>query len=155
MDNIPAIIGTIGGLTGIIGLISFVVFYRENKKNLQAEVAKKEAETEQIRAETEGSEDDRKTKTIDWAFEKIDKLTNRVDSLESDLSKTKDDLSTTNKKLFDVECENQSFKEKLVRAYHRIEALIRGIKILLTQLEANQIIPAWKPDDWDENLKDG
>ncbi len=119
MGLIETIIAVVGGLAGLSGLIGMLLMHRANRRKTLAEASHSEASAANEVADASG-----KITTIasDW----MEKFSMRLEEVE--------------KKIVDLRCENE--KLKLF-----IKALMRGIRILLEQLEKNQIPPAWRPDE--------
>jgi hypothetical protein len=123
----PDIIGIIGGLAGIATAISLLIQARANRRKIHAEASQLEAGASE--------------KISDSAINLMSKYELRLAEVEKDLITVKDD--------------NCRFQRLLNSALRRIEALMKGIKILIEQLEGNHIQPAWRPDDWEIEDVDG
>lgn len=121
-----AILSALGGLSGIGALISVLFYLRPTRQKITAEAKHLEASAKHQTAEADEH-------TLDGAFKLLERVQGRLDQAE--------------KKLIDLERVNARYKIMIDRALKRIAYLMHGIKVLLEQLQANQLEPAWKPDD--------
>jgi len=63
-------------------------------------------------------------------------------------------LEEVENQMADLRCENEKKNLAIEQLLRRIETLMRGIKILIEQLETNHIQPNWRPDEWSpEDIK--
>lgn len=134
MDLIGTIIAGLGGLAGLGGFIGMFLMYRANRRKTMAEASHSEASAADTVANAAG-------KVTSIASDWMKEFSERVDRLENE-------VIALHGKITDLNCENEKLKNLIDKALKRIEALMRGIKILIEQLEGNHIQPAWRPDEW-------
>lgn len=119
-------LSALGGLSGIGALISVLFYLRPTQRKLTAEAKHLEASAKHQKAEADEH-------TLDGAFKLLERVQGRLDQTE--------------KKMADLECTNARYKIMIDRTLKRIAYLMQGIKVLLEQLQANRLEPAWRPDD--------
>jgi hypothetical protein len=112
------------GAVGLDRLIVFGLAWRANRRKINAEAGKLEAEAESIHGEA-------------WekAFCNLERvLTQQIKFQEIRINELSE--------------KQVRFELLLEAAYRRIQYLMTGIKVLIGQLEAARIPPQWLPDEW-------
>lgn len=131
---VTALVAVVGTL-GLERLIPYLLEQRARRRQAEGEASKAVAEAGKIEAEASKIKAETEEKTLDGAFKLINVLTNQIKLLEE--------------RIDNQECEIRSLRQTAARYAQRIEYLMRGIRVLLIQLEEQKVQPCWQPDEWD------
>jgi phage shock protein A len=131
---VTALVAVVGTL-GLERLIPYLLEQRARRRQAEGEASKAVAEAGKIEAEASKIKAETEEKTLDGAFKLINVLTNQIKLLEE--------------RVDNQEREIRSLRKTVARYAQRIEYLMRGIRVLLVQLEEQQVQPCWRPDEWD------
>lgn len=123
------VIAIIGALSGLSGLVGVFLFYKPTKRKIVAEAVHLEQQAKHEAADVVEH-------TLEGAFQLIERV--------------QETQRSTELKVAELKNENENFKKRLEKALRRIENLMHGIRVLLNQLKANRIEPAWEPDEWND-----
>lgn len=130
------VIKALGGFGGLAALLA--LWWDRRSKAASAE--KIEADAEKTKAEADKIKAEKEEKTLDTAFRLINVLNTQINEL--------------GRRIDEQECSIRNLRKTVDRYAKRIEYLMRGIRILLGQLEEQKIQPSWEPDDWSPEEED-